>query len=101
MTYTVTDDSGNTATCSFTITVEDNEDPTFTVCAADATVDTDPDVCTYDATTAYDVTVDDNCTVSSTTWTISGATTDSGSGTSISGTTLQYRYQHRDLYRHR
>ena len=100
MTYTVTDDSGNTATCSFTITVEDNEDPTFTVCAADATVDTDPDVCTYDATTAYDVTVDDNCTVSSTTWTTLRLPP-IAVPVRPSPVDTQYRYQQRDLYRHR
>ncbi|MBK7343366.1 MAG: HYR domain-containing protein [Saprospiraceae bacterium] len=30
VTYTASDDAGNTGTCSFTITVNDNEDPTYT-----------------------------------------------------------------------
>ncbi|MGL1888123.1 MAG: HYR domain-containing protein, partial [Reichenbachiella sp.] len=40
VTWTVTDDAGNTATCSQKVTVSDNEDPTIT-CAADATANTD------------------------------------------------------------
>ena len=44
--WTVTDATGNTATCSFTITVNDSEDPTIS-CVADQTRDADPGVCTY------------------------------------------------------
>jgi len=36
--YTVSDATGNTNVCSFTVTVEDNEDPTIT-CPSDLTVD--------------------------------------------------------------
>lgn len=42
--YLVTDASGNTATCSFTITVIDDEDPKID-CPANITVDNDPGVC--------------------------------------------------------
>ena len=38
--WTVTDNSGNTATCEYTVTVNDNEDPTIT-CPADVVVSTD------------------------------------------------------------
>ena len=44
ITYTATDDYGNTGTCSFTITVTDNAPPALT-CPADLTVDTAPDTC--------------------------------------------------------
>ena len=40
VTWTVTDNSGNTATCTQVVTVEDNEDPTIT-CPSDLTVKTD------------------------------------------------------------
>ncbi|MFT6336579.1 MAG: hypothetical protein ACJATI_003338, partial [Halioglobus sp.] len=44
ITWTATDDAGNTASCVQTITVEDNEDPTIT-CPADLTLNTDPGEC--------------------------------------------------------
>jgi len=57
--YTVTDLSGNTATCSFTVTVNDVENPVFD-CPEDLTVSADVGVC--EATVAFDTpTVDDNC----------------------------------------
>jgi len=62
--YTVTDAAGNTALCSFTITVEEDEDPTIT-CPADMTVNTDAGVCT--AVVTYTApTGSDNCPASST-----------------------------------
>jgi hypothetical protein len=57
-TFVVTDASGNTATCSFTVTVEDNEDPTIT-CPADVTVTTDAGQCT--SVQSYSVSSTDNC----------------------------------------
>ena len=42
--FTVTDNSGNSASCSFNVTVEDNDPPTIT-CPIDLTVDTDPGEC--------------------------------------------------------
>ncbi|MBL0016821.1 MAG: HYR domain-containing protein [Bacteroidetes bacterium] len=39
--YTVTDGSGNTAACSFTVTVNDTEIPTIT-CPANVVVSNDP-----------------------------------------------------------
>lgn len=59
VTYTVTDLSGNTAECSFTVTVEDTEPPVFD-CPENATLPTDAGAC--EATLAYDLpTVTDNC----------------------------------------
>jgi large repetitive protein len=56
--FEVVDGSGNSATCSFTITVEDNEDPTIT-CPADITMDNDPTLC--EALVSYNVMIADNC----------------------------------------
>ncbi|MEO8067820.1 MAG: HYR domain-containing protein, partial [Flavobacteriales bacterium] len=44
VTYKVTDVGGNTATCSFTATVLDNEDPSI-VCPSNILVNNDPGVC--------------------------------------------------------
>ncbi|MBK6497590.1 MAG: HYR domain-containing protein [Saprospiraceae bacterium] len=58
--YLVTDMSGNTATCSFVITVVDDRDPVIT-CPANLTVGTDPSAgCT--AFVPLQPTVSDNCT---------------------------------------
>ena len=64
VTATATDESGNTATCSFTITVEDNEAPIVSgpVCGTAITVNAGPDSCSaivvWQAPTASD-----NCQV--------------------------------------
>lgn len=59
-TYTVTDASGNSVSCSFTITVIDDEDPVLD-CGTDLTVSADPGVC--EAVVGYQIpTVTDNCT---------------------------------------
>jgi len=57
--YTATDAAGNTATCSFSITVEDNEAPTAT-CPADMTVSADASSCSAMVTYAA-ATYADNC----------------------------------------
>ena len=44
VTYEVTDATGNTADCSFIVTVNDNEDPTIT-CPANITVNVDAGTC--------------------------------------------------------
>lgn len=59
ITWTVTDIGGNTAQCSFTVTVDDNEDPVIT-CPAAIAVDTDAGVC--EAVVNYTIpTATDNC----------------------------------------
>ncbi len=45
VTYTASDLAGNTSTCSFDVTVTDNEDPVIT-CPADVTFDNDTGICT-------------------------------------------------------
>ncbi|MBK9591878.1 MAG: HYR domain-containing protein [Crocinitomicaceae bacterium] len=67
VTYLVTDASTNTATCSFTVTVNDTQNPTI-VCPADITQNNDAGVC--GATVAYATPVGaDNCPGSITTLT--------------------------------
>lgn len=56
--FEVTDESGNTATCSFDVTVTDAEAPTIT-CPADMIVDNDPGVC--EAVVNYTIIAADNC----------------------------------------
>jgi gliding motility-associated-like protein len=69
VTWTATDGLSNTASCSFDVTVEDDQAPSFVSCFASAqTVDTDLNECTYTMTTdAWDAIADDNCTVSTVT----------------------------------
>lgn len=60
-TFKVTDASGNTATCSFTVTVNDTEDPQIT-CPANIVEDSDPGICS--ALVTYTAPVGtDNCPV--------------------------------------
>ncbi|MBL0016828.1 MAG: HYR domain-containing protein [Bacteroidetes bacterium] len=56
--FVVTDGSGNTATCSFTVTVNDTEIPTIT-CPANVVVSNDPGQCA--AMVTYSVSFNDNC----------------------------------------
>jgi large repetitive protein len=59
ITFEATDASNNTSTCSFNITVEDNELPEIT-CPADITIDNDAAMC--DAVVTFlDATATDNC----------------------------------------
>jgi hypothetical protein len=64
VTWTVTDASGNnqTASCSFTVTIEDNEPP-FIDCPADVTLTTNTGVCYYEVLgSELDPLYSDNCT---------------------------------------
>jgi len=83
-TFKVTDASGNSASCSFTVTVNDDEDPTIT-CPANQTRTSDPG-CTYTvSSTEFDpLSFGDNCAGSAISYVLSGATTGIGS-TSLSG----------------
>jgi len=77
-TFVVTDAGGNSDTCSFDVTVEDNEDPVIT-CVADATRDTNSGVCDYTVvTTEFDATFTDNCTSGSITNDFNGTATIAG-----------------------
>ncbi len=61
VTWTVTDASGNTATSSFTVTVEDNESPEIT-CPGDMTVSTE-EAQNYAVVDFDNATASDNCSV--------------------------------------
>jgi hypothetical protein len=80
VTWTVTDNSGNTKTCTQTVTVVDNQKPTLS-CPADITI------CKVASNTytIAPVTRTDNCGIASTTYQVTGVTTRSGTGTDASG----------------
>jgi hypothetical protein len=78
--YTVKDSSGNTTTCSFTVTVKEGEDPLIT-CPSDLSLCKSADN-TY---TIPQLVASDNCGIASISYTIKGATNRSGSGNDASG----------------
>ena len=86
VTYTATDNCGNSTTCTFNITVADNEIPVIS-CPSDIT-----QAATLRQTTSAvivpDATYSDNCTVSSVTWAMTGATsaTSPAAGINMVGT---------------
>jgi hypothetical protein len=59
-TWKATDASGNTATCSFTVTIIDNQKPIITGCPSNQTKNTDAGICTTTATWVAP-TASDNC----------------------------------------
>jgi hypothetical protein len=81
--YTATDPSGNSKTCSFTVTVVDTTPPTITP-PANISVNKDPGQCTAKITVPA-ATTGDNCGVASVVNTFNG--TDSASGTYPLGVT--------------
>ncbi|MEO1412236.1 MAG: HYR domain-containing protein, partial [Bacteroidota bacterium] len=74
--YTATDDAGNSATCTFNVTVVDTQMPQLT-CPADLTVDAGSGSSAN--VTGLTPTVTDNCGISSITFDQTGALTGSGS----------------------
>ena len=82
VTYTVEDAAGNTATCSFDVTITDNENPTVVSCPANINQNADPGVCTatFDP---VDPVFSDNCGVVTVTWAITGASTGNSPGGGI------------------
>jgi hypothetical protein len=64
--WTATDAAGNTATCSNTVTVIDNQAPTIT-CPANITVNTDANICFATGVNLGTPVTADNCTVASVT----------------------------------
>jgi hypothetical protein len=82
-TFVVTDGAGNTATCSFTVTITDTEDPAIT-CPANIAQNTDAGNCTAVVTVVAPTTTD-NCGVASVTNNFNG--TSDASGTYPIGTT--------------
>ncbi|MBL0102493.1 MAG: HYR domain-containing protein [Bacteroidetes bacterium] len=90
VTSVATDPSGNTATCSFDVTVTDNEDPAI-ACPANMSVNTDAGSC--GAIVSFSVTTTDNCsssvvsTPASGTFFALGTTTVTSVATDASGNT--------------
>ena len=87
VTFTVIDNSGNSATCSFNVTVQDMQPPVIT-CPADITVSADPGSCNASVTIAIP-TATDNCGTPTLTNNISG-TADASGVYSIGTTTVTY-----------
>jgi gliding motility-associated-like protein len=88
VTWTATDNSGNTDICSYEIIVIDSESPAFTSCVgSDQIVSSDVGFCSYTQVgNIWDANATDNCTVSTITYALSGATT--GSGSTLDGVTF-------------
>ncbi|MDW8231074.1 MAG: HYR domain-containing protein, partial [Saprospiraceae bacterium] len=85
---TVTDVNGNTATCSFTVVVQDEEAPKIT-CPSNTTVGTKSDTCMYvHADTTWNATATDNCAVYSIAYALDGVT--SGTGVSLNGVAFNF-----------
>lgn len=82
--YTVTDASGNSSTCSYTVTVTDNVNPTIS-CPSNMTAFTSAASCSANVATP-NPTVSDNCTVASLSWTITQGVIVQASGTGNLGT---------------
>jgi len=80
ITYVVTDASNNTATCSFTVTVTDNQAPVISSCPSPASSFMS-DLGKNYATLSFAAPVaTDNCSSATLTWSASGTTTTSGTG---------------------
>ena len=87
-TFEASDAAGNTASCSFTVTVEDDQDPDIT-CPANITTQLDPLEC--EAIAEFDATVTDNCP-----GVVYEVTSDLESGDSFPAGTTQVVYEATD-----
>ncbi len=85
VTWTATDGVTTAVTCSFTVTVVDNQQPVITCpVATNADRNANASVCTYTVSgTEFDATATDNCGVTALTYSLSGVTT--GTGTTLAG----------------
>ncbi|MBL0047143.1 MAG: HYR domain-containing protein [Bacteroidetes bacterium] len=97
--YFALDASGNSATCSFNVTVVDSEQPQIT-CLGNVNVPNDVGVCTATVFGIAPQGASDNCPGSTITFTISGATTSTGindaSGTTFNQGTSLLTYSIKD-----
>ena len=96
VTYTATDDSNNTSTCSFTVTIQSGGALFLIECPSDTTLGTAADACGENVNDIAPILLIPSGDVASLTYTISGATTNSGnddaSGTffNVGTSTVQY-----------
>ena len=83
VTWTAGDAASQTDVCGFTVTVIDNQQPVITCpVTGNANRNANTGVCSYTAvTTEFDATATDNCAVTSLTYTLTGATTGTGTFT--------------------
>lgn len=81
ITYTIRDASGNQSTCSFSVTVTDNQNPLI-ACPANISRNSDPGICTA-GVTVPDVVISDNCAATTLRWTMTGSTVASSPATGI------------------
>nr|WP_241551473.1 HYR domain-containing protein [Gramella oceanisediminis] len=94
ITYTVSDEAGNTAQASLDVTVNDNEDPTINP-SENIIQDADAGSCTA-SVMVPDASFDDNCPDATISYEFSGATSGSGNGQvgtktfNLGTTTIQY-----------
>ncbi|MBL1279261.1 MAG: HYR domain-containing protein [Fluviicola sp.] len=63
VTYTAVDNAGNTVTCSFDVTVIDNEAPVIVDCGTDINLDTDSGLCSATNPGLTPPTITENCTM--------------------------------------
>jgi hypothetical protein len=79
--YYIEDAAGNSASCSFSVTVTDNQNPVIS-CPGDIAVNNDTDQCSAEIVVPAPVT-SDNCGVVLQTWTMTGAVNDNSPATGI------------------
>jgi len=82
VTYRATDPSGNSAQCTFNVTVNDSQAPTIT-CPANITQPSVLGTCTASVNVPAPPASGDNCGIVTRTWTMTGATTGSSPATGI------------------
>ena len=90
VTWTATDNAGNSVSCEQTVTVKDNEDPIFSTCLTgnDQTVNMDAGKKSYTHSgTSWDAVATDNDAILSLTYVLTGATT--GTGSSLNGVSFK------------
>ncbi|MBD0726733.1 hypothetical protein B6A10_16315, partial [Flavobacterium sp. L1I52] len=85
VTWSASDGVNTAVNCSFTVTVSDNQAPSINCpVATNTNRNTNAALCTYTTVgNEFNATATDNCAVTSLTYSLSGATT--GSGTSLAG----------------
>ena len=83
VTYLATDDCGNTAECTFDITIIDGETPELDCPSTDIIKCADPNMCTWVADEDVNALTDDQCGVGLLTYTITGATNVSSPTTGV------------------
>jgi hypothetical protein len=87
VTYTATDEASNSVSCTFTVTIIDVTQPVLDIAGcSDVTESAAPDNCSKVPTTIPDPTYTDTCWpvgALTITWTMTGATTNSGSGSVV------------------